>query len=143
MPIEIINQKFKSEPISNERIIDTIETNRDRIREVSNMLISTSGILIPVALAFIVFLVEKGVTDLLAVITLMFSILFFLITVSMSIMSSFLRRKYFMTNEAQFIEDLLSLLKSELRLLRYSFAGLIAGILAMIAGVVISLVSLI
>lgn len=137
MPVRIVRHESLSESVKTELIISTIETNRDRVRAIGNMLITISGVLIPACLAFLVFFVDKGFIDADVSIFLATAILLLLASSCLSIISSFLRQKYTITNEAQFVEDLLSLLNSEIRYSYIAFFLLLFGISAMIVGVFI------
>jgi hypothetical protein len=137
MPIKILRHESSSEPVKVDLLVSTIETNRDRIRTLGNMLITAAGILISACLAFLLFIVDKGYTDTVVALLLGLAILLFLASTCLSIASSFLRKKFIVLDEAQFVEDLLINLNNELRVSHYAFLSLLAGLVAMISGVLL------
>lgn len=135
MPVRIVRQESQSSPVEIELVISTIETNRERVRTIGNMMITATGILTPVCLAFLLFFIDKGFLNVDAILLILCAVSLFLVALCLSIVSSFLRNKYLIVDEAQFVESLLTLLNTELRIARWSFATLVLGLLSMIAGV--------
>jgi hypothetical protein len=136
MPVRIVAQKFaEDEPVKVDLVISTIETNRERVRTIGNMMITTSGILIPATLAFLLYFVDKGFVDLAVLLPLIAGVVLFLASIFMSIFSSMLRRRITISGMADFVQDLNKLYNSELKTSYVSFAFLITGIVAMIVGV--------
>src|SRR5436309_2290809 len=121
MPVKMLRYESQSEPVKLELLVNTIEMNRDRVRTIGNMLVTTAGILIPACLAFLLFFVDKGYIDTDIAALLAVAILLFLISSCLSIASSFLRNRYVIADEAQFVEDLLTNLNRELRFSRAAF----------------------
>jgi hypothetical protein len=137
MPIKIVSQQFQNEVVKVELIVSTIENNRERIRTIGNMMITTSGILIPASLAFLLFFIDKRVTDFAVLLPLLIGIVFLLTSSFLSILSSLLRRKIYVSDMLNFVESLLRLYNSELRLSYFSFIFLILGIIAMTVSVLL------
>jgi hypothetical protein len=137
VPVRIVRHESHTEPVKTEILISTIETNRDRIRTLGNMLISMSAILIPACLAFLLFLADKNLIGVKVAIFLVAAILSLLISSCLSILSSYFRSKFAIRDEVHFVEDLLKLLNSELRMSYFSFAFLLLGMVSMILGVLI------
>lgn len=136
MAVRILRSESSDAPVKIDLLVTTIETGRDRIRAIGNMLLTVSGILISVCFGFLLFLADKKMTDLAVGVSFIVAVLIFLISSCLSILSSFLRTKYTISNEAQFATDLLALFYSELRICRFSFITLLLGLLAMIIGTV-------
>jgi hypothetical protein len=135
MPIKILREESYSQPVKVDLLISTIETNRDRVRTIGNMLITASGILIPACLSFIIFFVDKGYSDTKVLILLAIAILLFLISSCLSIISSFLRKSYTILDEVQFIEDLIENLNKEIKISLIAFLFLIVGMIIMVIAV--------
>ncbi len=132
MPIRIVRQQLdEDEPVKMDLVISTIETNRERIRAIGNMMITTSGILIPTTLAFLLYFVDKGLVDLTVIIALIAGVVLFLASIFTSILSSMLRRKVYISSMMSFIDSLNRLYNSELKVSYASFALLMLGIVAM------------
>ena len=137
MPITIVDQNFENASVKMELVISTIETNRERIRTIGNMIIATSGMLIPASLAFLLFFMEKGTGNLPVILLLVVSVILFLLSSILSILSSMLRQKIYISDLLKFVENLLILYNSELKISYYSFSFLIMGLVTMITSVLI------
>ncbi len=139
MAIRILKYKSRDESVSTDLIIDTVERNRDRIRTIANMSLTLSGIMISASTAFVLFAVEKKIGGIVLPLALAAAGACFFLSATISVYSSLLRTKYGISSEAQFVEDLLSLYYSELRLLRVCFFPLILGFAAIITSLVLLL----
>jgi len=128
--IKIIDEKLQKTSLADVRlIIETLERNRDRIRTLVNMIISTAGFLFSANLAFILLVIDKLVTvSQFAIILFFLALLLLLTTLVTSILASFLKQKYTITSDLKFVDDLLSIYYRELRLMRLSFVFLICGL---------------
>lgn len=137
MPIKIVTQRFQSEQVETSLVVSTIENNRERVRTIGNMMITTSGILIPANLAFLLYFVDKRVSDSAVILPLLIGVVLLLLSSLFSILSSLLRQKIRVSDMVNFVESLLRLYNSELRLSYLSFVFLLLGITAMIVGILI------
>lgn len=141
MAIKIIKDSTKQVNVSNDLIIRTIETNRDRVRTSANMILSLSGIVLSASMAFLLFIIEKKVADWLTILSFGFASLCFLVAAYNSIHSSFLRKTFTISEEAQFITDLLYLLNQEISLLKRATFSILTGMLVLSIGVVIFIIN--
>jgi len=137
MPIKIVSQHFQSKQVEADLIVSTIENNRERVRTIGNMMITTSGILIPANLAFLLYFVDKRVSDFAVILPLLGGVILLLFSSFFSVFSSLLRQKIQVSDMLNFVESLLRLYNSELRFSYLSFALLLLGVIAMIAGILV------
>lgn len=141
MAIKIITDSTKKVLVSNDLIIRTIETNRDRVRTSANMILSLSGIVLSASIAFLLFIIEKKIADWMTIFCFGFASLCFLIAAYNSIYSSFLRKTFTITDETQFINDLLYLLNQELKYLKIATFSILTGMVVLSSGVIIFIIN--
>lgn len=139
MVIRILRHESRDEPVDIQLIVDTIERNRDRLRTIANMSLTVSGIMISACIAFVLFAVDKKTGGVFLPVAFSVGAVFFFIAACVGIYSSLLRRKYSISTKAQFVEDLLSLYYSELKLLRACFISLLLGLLSVTGSLVLFL----
>ena len=124
----------KSDFVTPQLVIDTIERNRERIRTVSNMILTMVGLLLSVSFAVVPFAYDKvrnASRQATIVIGIAYSltVLALLLSAYQSIFASLLRREYSITTVIKFIDDLMELYYTELLHLRVAFGLLVAAIL--------------
>ncbi len=137
MPIKILRHGSSEEAVGMELMIDTIEKNRDRIREVANMSLTVSGIMVSASIAIVLFCADKHIGGKYLSLSLCVASVFFFTSACLSLYSSLLRKKYAISSKAQFVEDLLSLYYSELRFMRASLVPLFLGFFTMTVSVIV------
>ena len=137
MPVLIVNQHFKSTPITPEVLIATIERNRDRIRNISGMLLTVCGLLVSASTGFTLFITDKKVGSSITIASFGIGALCFLSAAVLSVIASFLRTSYTISSQEQFLTDLLRVFHVELRLARLSLAALLAGLLSFTIAIVV------
>jgi len=138
--IRIIKEVSEDSHVEFDTIIQIIETNRDRVRTIGNMILTVSGIVLSATFGILLFIFDKGGLGRMKVTILVVlfggAVLTNLLSVYLSIASSFLRTTYSLTTKVNLVTDLMALLNSELRLVRLSFLFLIAGLLLITTGTV-------
>jgi uncharacterized membrane protein YbhN (UPF0104 family) len=110
-----------------------VERNRDRIRTLGGMITSTSGLFVSISLGIILFAVGNkqnlGTQRLATLIWLLLIGLLLLISSSaLAIFSGVFRRSFTIIDQRKFLDDLLQLYHSELRLMRLSLACFFLGL---------------
>jgi hypothetical protein len=142
MPVNILNHHFNSaNAVEIRLIIDTLERNRDRTRVTANMIVTLSGILISLSSALLLYLVHEKAMAPSVLLSFIFAIFGLFIASLLGIASTFLRTDYAVSDEPQFLTDLLRLYNSELRLLRSATVALTFGLLLLVAGTCIFFVT--
>ena len=141
MAIKIISeQKSASQQISFDEIYQVIERNRDRVRALSGMIASTSGLFISVSFGVILFIVgnkEKFAGHVYYLIWLILIGLFLLLMAScLAIFSGVFRRSYSIIDQKKFLDDLLQLYFSEHMFLRFALICFFVGLLEIFASIV-------
>lgn len=125
MPIRIVKEASRDEPVGFETLITIIETNRDRVRTMGNMILTVAGIILSATFAILLFIFDKGGMShtflIVAVVLFGGSILLNLISIYFSIASSLLKTRYSITTKINVITDLMDLFHTELQLVRLSF----------------------
>jgi hypothetical protein len=141
VPVKIVAElQGKQEAVDESTIVETLERNRDRVRSLVTMMISTTSILFSANLAILIFTIDKIRTaGLLSRLLCVMSLVCLLATLVTSMTGAFLRRRYSIVTTAKFIDDLLTIYYSELRIIRIAFVFLVAGLTSLL-GVVISIV---
>jgi hypothetical protein len=135
--IRILHQSTQDEEVDTALLVETLERNRDRIRTVANMSLTVSGIMVSACVALLLFCADKNVgLSTLPVAFCMACVLFF-VAACLSLYSAMLRTQYVVSSKAQFVEDLLTVFYSELRLLRASLIPLFLGLLTITAGTIV------
>jgi len=138
MPIRVVKEVHEDEDVDFHTIIQIIETNRDRVRTIGNMILTVCGIILSATFAFLLFLFDKGTIDLkervMMVLPFGGAIFTNLLSIYFGIASSFLKTRYAVSTKINMITDLLTLFYSELRLVRISFIFLILGLLLITVG---------
>ena len=138
MPLKIVSEvKGRDEVVDTSVIVGTIERNRDRVRSLVTMMISATSILFSANLAILIFMIDKIKTaGLWSRVLGMLSVVCLIVTLVTSMMGAFLRRHFSITSTTKFIDDLLMVYYSELRIVRIAFAFLVAGLLSSLSFVV-------
>jgi hypothetical protein len=136
MAIRIVRHLSRDEPVSNQALIEMIERNRDRLREIANMGLTVSSLMISTCFALLLYAADKSLGGRSLALTLCGAALCFFSSAFVGIFASLLRRNYAVSSEAQFIEDLLSLFRSELHLLRLSFLPACIGFILLAIGII-------
>jgi hypothetical protein len=141
VPVKIVGERLgKQQPVEQATIIDTIERNRDRVRSLVTMMISTISILFSANIAILILLVDKiKSTGFLPRLLGTLSLVFLLVALITCMMGAFLRRNYTLVSMTKFINDLFSIYYRELRIVRIAFSFLILGLISLF-GFVISIV---
>ena len=135
MPVTVLNHHFEhADQVTANRIMDTIEKNRDRVRITANMLVTLSGILISFCSAFVLFLTKEKLLGVLPILIFVLAAGTFLSSAILGISSTYLRVAYAVLDEPQFINDLLHRYNAEMRLLRLATATMIVGLVSVVAG---------
>lgn len=134
MAVTILRHFSQDALVDSQLLIDTIERNRDRLREIANMVLTVSGIMVSACTAFLVFAADKGVGGWwLGALFCAASLLFF-VAACLGLSSAMLRTKYAITSRARFVDDLLALYYSELHRVRASLIPVFVGFLAVTIG---------
>jgi len=141
MAIKILSSDLKSTPVTAEFLISATEKNRDRIRSISSMILTACGILISASVAIIVFITDKRPEMRFIVYFLVGGAFCFASSATLSVASSFLRVSYVITTMEQFVNDILTIYHSELRILRISLVVFLSGLLLVAVAVIIGRLS--
>lgn len=138
MPVKVVGERLgKQQPVDQATIIDTIERNRDRVRSLVTMMISTISILFSANIAILILLIDKiKSAGLLPRLLGTLSLVFFLVALITCMMGAFLRRAYTVVSVTKFKHDLFSLYYSELRIVRIAFILLIVGLIILFSFVI-------
>lgn len=100
-------------------VIDTIEKNRDRVRTVIGIILSSTGFLFSANVASLLFNVDKlRNTEPFVRILYLASLTTLLLTVLFCVSAAFLRTTYSITTRVKFINDLLTNYYRELRMVK-------------------------
>lgn len=138
MAITVIKESHANEAVDFETAVSLIETGRDRVRTIGNMILTVAGISLSATLAFLLFLFDKlpspSIYIKIWMIGFGISACASLISVMFSISSAFLRGRYAMTTKMAVLSTLSSNLSSELRLVRVSFFFLAISLLLTTVG---------
>lgn len=136
MAIRILRHESRDKAVEFALIVDTLERNRERIRTIANMVLTLSGIMISACVALIVFAADKDLATPVLKWSLALASVSFLPASWFSLLASFLRTKYTISGEAQFVTDMLALYYSELRFLRVAIIFLLLRLLITTMGIV-------
>lgn len=129
MTVTITRHQFaRLERVELDLIASTIERNRDRVRTISGMLLSLAAILIPSCTAFVLFVAQNAKSQRFTLTLFVLSVVSFLLSAVLAILSSFLRTEYAIIDKPRFVADLLQVYNSELRLLRIASVIVILGL---------------
>lgn len=85
MVVRVINNSIQATPLKSEFLISTVEKNRDRIRNISSMILTICGFLVSASTALVVFMSDKRTELKLTVIALMGATVFLVVA---SVLSS-------------------------------------------------------
>jgi hypothetical protein len=143
--IKVVWEKHDDALISTDVVRESIETSRDRLRVLANMVLSTSGLLLSACFAFLVLLLDKfggSTVGLILRIALAGSALFFLLSSVLSIVSSLLHARFTIVTELKFIHDLMTLIQKEVRLFTLSFYCMLVGLVGLFLSVLIAAIGL-
>lgn len=135
MSVKITSDSTQDEFVAHDIIVTTIEKSRDRVRTTAQMILSLSGISISGTLAISLYTLRYE-PDLLAVsVLLVLAALVFVTSAFLAISSSFLRTKELVSTQSLFVNDLMSQLEGEHRLLRISAVFLLLGLILLVAAI--------
>lgn len=133
MPIRVVKETSQDETVGFETLVTIIETNRDRVRTMGNMILTVSGIILSATFAILLFIFDKGGMSqtflVIAVVLFGGSILLNLVSIYFSIASSLLKTRYSITTKVNVVTDLMALFHSELQLVRVSFIFVLIALL--------------
>ena len=138
--IRVVWEKHDEALITFDVIRDTLEKSRDRIRDLANMVLTASGLLLSSCFVFIVLLIEKFPAHSFGgwlKASFVLSSVLFLLSAIFSILSALLRPQYTIVTELKFVDDLLKLYRRELSLFTFAFVSLLAGLIGVFASVVL------
>lgn len=143
--IKVVCEKHEDGLISLNVVRESIERSRDRLRVLANMVLSTSGVLLSVCFAFLVLLLERFSGSSAGVflrVTLALSAFFFLLAAIFSIVSSLLHARFTILTEFKFINDLLKLIRREVKLFTFAFFFMVVGLIGVFLSILVAAITL-
>lgn len=136
MAIRIIGQQTNVKAVDANLLVNTIEKNRDRVRTLANMVLSSSSVLISASLAFLLYLGNNKILDRTSAITIIVCLAVLLSASVSSIGAGLMRTKYVISDQGQFVESLLKLLSSELKVTYAAIGLLLCGAVTLVSAIV-------